>query len=327
MDYGIAVLSRVIDFVVLGNGDAREAGATPESIFPNLRHRFWYGDAREAGATPESTYKYFWIMILIILIILCVPFTLNLRFPFRYYKRSQLFLGKFLCNKCGSFCMCEAGAAIESIVANLRHRFWDADAREAGAPCESPVPNLRHRWGNGDARETGATIESLFPNLLHPFGKSDVREVLAIRESMAPNLRHRWGDGDAREALATRESRVPNLRHRWGDNGVHASSYQSITFRMDYGIAVLSRVIELVVLGNGDAREAGATPESMFPNLRHRWRDGDAREAGATLESTLPNLRHRWGDDGVHTSSYQSITFRMDYGIAILSRVIDLVAL
>ena len=40
---------------------------------------------------------------------------------------------------------------------------------------------------------------------------------------------------------------------------------------MDYGIAVLSRVIELVVLGNGDAREAVATIESIVPNLRHRW--------------------------------------------------------
>ena len=51
---------------------------------------------------------------------------------------------------------------------------------------------------------------------------------------------------------------------------------------MNYSIAVLSRVIDLVVLGNGDVREAGAPCESPVPNLRHRWGDGDAREAGAT---------------------------------------------
>ena len=130
-------------------------------------------------------------------------------------------------------------------------------------------PNLRHRWGDGDVREAGATSES---------------PVL--------NLRHRWWDSDAREAGATFESIFPNLRHRWGDNGVLASSYQCIALRMYYGIAVLSGVIDLVVLGNGDAREAGATIESILPNLRHRWGDGDARKAGATIESNSPNLRN-----------------------------------
>ena len=51
---------------------------------------------------------------------------------------------------------------------------------------------------------------------------------------------------------------------------------------MDYGIAILSRIIDLVVLGNGDARETGASRESSIPNLPHRWGYGDAREAGAT---------------------------------------------
>ena len=63
---------------------------------------------------------------------------------------------------------------------------------------------------------------------------------------------------------------------------------------MDYGIAILLRIINLVVSENGDAREAGATIESTPPNLRHRWWDSDAREAGATRESPSPNLRHRF---------------------------------
>ena len=46
---------------------------------------------------------------------------------------------------------------------------------------------------------------------------------------------------------------------------------------MDYGIAVLSRVKDLVILGNDDAREAGATIERCHSNLRHRFRNGDAR--------------------------------------------------
>ena len=111
---------------------------------------------------------------------------------------------------------------------------------------------------------------------------------------------------------------------------------------MYYGIAILSRVIDLVVLGNGDARkggamrerrftnpphrwgdgdacEAGANRESPVPNLRHRFWDGDAREAGAIIESPVPNLRHRWGYDGVLASTYQRIALRMYYGIAVLS--------
>ena len=92
----------------------------------------------------------------------------------------------------------------------------DAHFGEAGAIPESPVLNLRHRLGDGDAREVGATRESIFPNLLH-----------------------RWGDGDALEAGATPESILPNLRHRWGDDGVLTSSYQCITFRMYYSIAIL----------------------------------------------------------------------------------------
>ena len=53
-------------------------------------------------------------------------------------------------------------------------------------------------------------------------------------------------------------------------------------------------------------------------NFRYRFWYGDAREAGATTKSTAPNLRHRRGDDGILTSSYQCITLRMDYSIAIL---------
>ena len=88
----------------------------------------------------------------------------------------------------------------------------------------------------------------------------------------------------------------PNLRHRWGDDGIHTPTYQRIALRMDYGIAILSGVIDIIILGNGDTREAGATGESTAPNLRHRWGDDDAREAGAKEESPVPNLHHRWGD-------------------------------
>ena len=61
---------------------------------------------------------------------------------------------------------------------------------------------------------------------------------------------------------------------------------------MDYGIAALSGVIDLIILGNSDARETGAIRESPFPNLCHRWWDGDTREAVATRESTFHNLRY-----------------------------------
>ena len=59
MYYGIAVLSGVKDFVVLGNRDACEVLANSESPFPNLRHRWWDSDAREVGATRESPFPNF----------------------------------------------------------------------------------------------------------------------------------------------------------------------------------------------------------------------------------------------------------------------------
>jgi hypothetical protein len=42
---------------------------------------------------------------------------------------------------------------------------------------------------------------------------------------------------------------------------------------MDYGIAILSGVIDLIIFGNNDTREVGAIFESAAPNLRHRWGD------------------------------------------------------
>ena len=107
MDYGIAILSGVVDLVVLGNCDAREAGAKRESIVPNPPHRWGDGDACESGAIRESP----------------VP---NLRH--RFWDGDAR----------------EAGAKRDSIVPNLRHRFWDGDACEAGAIQESNLSNLRH---------------------------------------------------------------------------------------------------------------------------------------------------------------------------------------
>ena len=124
----------------------------------------------------------------------------------------------------------------------------------------------------------------------------DFCEVGAMTEPPVSYLRHRWRYGDAREAGATRESTAPNIRHRRGDDSILTSSYQRIALRMDYGIAVLSRVIDLIVLGNDNAREAGATREGTVPNLRHRWWDGNACKAGATFESAVANLSHRWWD-------------------------------
>ena len=68
----------------------------------------------------------------------------------------------------------EAVATRESPVPNLRHRWWDGDARKAGALGESPFPNLRHRRWDGYAREAGAIIESLFPNLRYRCGDDGV---------------------------------------------------------------------------------------------------------------------------------------------------------
>ena len=44
---------------------------------------------------------------------------------------------------------------------------------------------------------------------------------------------------------------------------------------MDYGIAVLSRVIKLVVLGNNDARESTTILKSSAIYILHRFGDAD----------------------------------------------------
>ena len=64
---------------------------------------------------------------------------------------------------------------------------------------------------------------------------------------------------------------------------------------MDYGIAVLSGVIELIILGNDNAREAGASRESMPPNLRHPPRKVNAFNILATTEGIFSNLLHPFG--------------------------------
>ena len=152
---------------------------------------------------------------------------------------------------------------------------------------------MREIGSVADDLDVGGIVEGVFMHIA-PNRDAYFGEAGATRESIVPNLRHRWWYGDSREAGALAESTTPNLRHRWGDDGVLTSLYQRIALRMDYGIAILSRIIDLVVLGNGDAREAGATRESPVPDLCHRFWDGDAREAGATRESTQSNLRHRF---------------------------------
>ena len=59
MYYGIAILSRVIGLVVLGNGDACKRRTTGKSTILNLSHRFWDENARQVGATKECESLYF----------------------------------------------------------------------------------------------------------------------------------------------------------------------------------------------------------------------------------------------------------------------------
>ena len=70
----------------------------------------------------------------------------------------------------------------------------------------------------------------------------------------------------------------------------------SVADELDVGAILEGRFMHIAPLRDAHFGEGGATPESMFPNLRHQWGDGDAREALATIESLFPNLRHRWGD-------------------------------
>ena len=93
----------------------------------------------------------------------------------------------------------------------------------------------------------------------------------------------------------------------------------SVSDYLDVGAVLEGIFMHIAPLRDAHFGEAGALRESIFSNLRHRWWDGDARKTLATKESTFPNLRHRWGDDGILTPTYQRITLRMDYGIAILS--------
>ena len=67
----------------------------------------------------------------------------------------------------------------------------------------------------------------------------------------------------------------------------------SVADDLDFGAILEGVFIHMATLGDTYFVEAGATLESIPPNLRHRYRNGDTREAGATIESIFPNLRHR----------------------------------
>ena len=67
-----------------------------------------------------------------------------------------------------------------------------------------------------------------------------------------------------------------------------------------------------------DDLDIGGIIKGIFMHIAP-LRDAHFGEAGATRECPVPNLRHRLGYDSLLTSSYQFITLRMDYGIAILS--------
>ena len=69
----------------------------------------------------------------------------------------------------------------------------------------------------------------------------------------------------------------------------------SVADDLDVGAAIEGVFIHIAPLRDAHFGEAGASRESIPPNLRHRWRDGDAREAGATIESTLSNLLYPLG--------------------------------
>ena len=66
----------------------------------------------------------------------------------------------------------------------------------------------------------------------------------------------------------------------------------SVADDSDVGAVPEGVVIHIAVLRDAHFGETGAIPENIFPNHRHRWWDGDAREALATIESTFPNLRN-----------------------------------
>ena len=72
----------------------------------------------------------------------------------------------------------------------------------------------------------------------------------------------------------------------------------SVADYLDFGGIVEGRFMHIAPLRDAHFGEAGATFESIAPNLRHRFWYSNAREAGATKESTAPNLRLPLGYDG-----------------------------
>ena len=114
--------------------------------------------------------------------------------------------------------------------------------------------------------------------------------------------------GDDQIFWATPESIICHLATFWNGDARKAGAIpESIIFNLRNRF------------WDGDAREARATIESKVPNLCYRWRDGNARKAGAIRESPVPNLRYRWRDNTILAASYECIALSMDYGIAVLA--------
>ena len=68
----------------------------------------------------------------------------------------------------------------------------------------------------------------------------------------------------------------------------------SVADDLDVGAILEGVFIHFTPIRDAHFGEAGATSESPFPNLLHRFWDGDTRETGATIESKFPNLRYRF---------------------------------
>ena len=118
----------------------------------------------------------------------------------------------------------QAAAAIEGIGANARHALWNAHACQAAAAVEGKVVNARHALWNAHARQAAATRESPLFNARHTLRDAHARQATAPRENTSSNTRHTLRNAHARQAAALRENRAANTRHAIWDHNIRQAA-------------------------------------------------------------------------------------------------------
>ena len=105
--------------------------------------------------------------------------------------------------------------------------------------------------------------------------------------------------GDRCQSRASSKRMAADGSDRIGDNGAFASNNQSVIFGVNYGIAIICRIIRWVSFLYDDFFQIAARGKSGIVDSGDRTRDGDGCQPLAYLKSIVPDGSYGiWDSDG-----------------------------